>query len=463
MPDIPGDPFDDEGIEDFGRRLREGSTTAEATTLAFLERIAALDPKIGAYQYIAADEALESARAIDALLQTGDDLGPLMGVPVAVKDLFAVEGMPTTAGTRLDVADLIGAEGSFVKALKKAGCVILGKTKTVEFAFGINGVSEPRGTPWNPWDSDTKRLTGGSSSGSAAAVAAGMCGFAIGSDTGGSVRVPAAMCGVSGLKTTWGLWPTDGVFPLARHLDTIGPLTRSAADAEIVFCTLSGQPKAAVSTVKGLKFGLPDYFYRNMAPEVETAMTEACRALENAGVVLSAVEIPEAAERETYFPAVLPACLVSVLGRERYEQGRKLMDSVVSARSARGLDEPGWRLLQLEHRRAEVQRIADEKLRPFDAWISPSTAVTAARVSDLSDVAAALETTMLMSQNSQPGNILGLCAAVLPMPRSKDRLPVGLQVMCRAGEDAKAVAIARAIEGVIGRAASPDLSGFVSL
>ena len=246
-------------------------------------------------------------------------------------------------------------------------------------------------------------------------------------------------------------------------MDTIGPLTRSAADAEIVFCTLSGQPKAAVSTVKGLKFGLPDYFYRNMAPEVETAMTEACRALENAGVVLSAVEIPEAAERETYFPAVLPACLVSVLGRERYEQGRKLMDSVVSARSARGLDEPGWRLLQLEHRRAEVQRIADEKLRPFDAWISPSTAVTAARVSDLSDVAAALETTMLMSQNSQPGNILGLCAAVLPMPRSKDRLPVGLQVMCRAGEDAKAVAIARAIEGVIGRAASPDLSGFVSL
>jgi len=462
MASIPRDPFDGGGIEDFGKRLREGQTSALETTKAFLERIAALDPQISAYQHLAADQALECARAVDALLAAGTDLGPLMGVPVAVKDLFAVEGMPTTAGTRLDVSDLIGEEGSFVKALKRAGCVILGKTRTVEFAFGINGPSKPRGTPWNPWDSHTKRLTGGSSTGSAAAVAAGMCGFAIGSDTGGSVRVPAAMCGVAGLKTTWGLWPADGVFPLARHLDTIGPITRSAADAEIVFGTLSGQPKSAVPSVRGLKLGRPDYFYQHLGPEVAAAMSEVCAKLEQSGASISDLELPEAAERETYFPAILPVCLISVLGRERYEQGRDIMDPVVSARSARGLDEPGWNILRLEQRRTEVARIADEKLRPFDAWITPAAAVTAAPVSDLSDVSSALETTMLMGRNSQPGNVFGMCGAVLPIPGPKGRLPVGLQVMCRAGEDAKAVAIARAIEVLIGRADGPDLSGFVS-
>ncbi|MBT3360431.1 MAG: amidase [Rhodospirillales bacterium] len=462
MSGIPMDPFERGGIEAYGKRLRDGKTSALETTQAFLDRIAALDPQISAFQYLAADQALECAGAVDALLASGTDLGPLMGVPVAVKDLFAVEGMPTTAGTRLNVADLIGEEGSFVKALKRAGCVILGKTRTVEFAFGINGPSQPRGTPWNPWDSDIKRLTGGSSTGSAAAVAAGMCGFAIGSDTGGSVRVPAAMCGISGLKTTWGLWPADGVFPLARHLDTIGPLTRSAADAEIVFAALSGQAKAAVSSVKGLKLGCPDYLFQNLGPEVEAAMADACATLEAAGAVLSGVDHPEAAERETYFPTILPVCLISVLGRERYEQGRTIMDPVVSARSARGLEEPGWNVLRLEQRRAEISRIVDEKMRPFDAWISPSAALTAVPVSDLSDVNKALETTMRMSQNSQPGNLFGLCGAVLPVPIAKGRLPVGFQVMCRAGEDARAVAVARAIEEVFGRAESPDLSGFVS-
>jgi len=226
---LPADPLAS-GIEAYARRLRRSEITVEAATKAYLDRIGALDPHFGAYQHVAAGPALAEAQALDRLLAAGGDLGPLTGVPVAIKDIFAVDGTPTTAGSKLDVLDLIGPEGPFVKRLRQAGCVILGKVKTVEFALGAVGISQPRGTPWNPWDAAVHRIPGGSSSGPAVAVAAGLCGFAIGSDTGGSVRLPACFCGTFGHKTSVGLWPTAGVFPLSGALDTIGPLTASAAD-----------------------------------------------------------------------------------------------------------------------------------------------------------------------------------------------------------------------------------------
>ena len=221
MTVLPPDPLESGGIAEYGKRLRAGDIMAEASTVAYLDRIEALDPKLGAYEYVAGEQALKAARALDSLLAAGTDLGPLMGVPVAIKDLFAVEGMTTHAGSNLDLSDVIGVEGSFVKRLKRAGCVILGKTKTVEFALGTTGISKPRGTPWNPWDAKVHRVPGGSSSGSGVAAAASLCGFAISTDTGGSVRLPASFCGVFGLKTTVGLWPTDGVFPLPPDLDRI--------------------------------------------------------------------------------------------------------------------------------------------------------------------------------------------------------------------------------------------------
>lgn len=245
---LAADPFDGCGLDEFGRRLRAGESSTTNVTRAYLSRIDALDPKLGAFEYVAADAALQQARAIDALLASGVDLGPLMGVPIAVKDLFAIKGMPVTAGSRMPLNDTIGAEGPFVKVLKRAGCIILGTTKTVECAFGAAGINSVRGTPWNPWDARTHRLPGGSSSGSAVAVAAGLCAFAIGTDTGGSVRVPAALCGIFGLKTTVGLWPTQGVFPLSRTLDSIGLLTRDAGDAASALAALTpGTPRASVS------------------------------------------------------------------------------------------------------------------------------------------------------------------------------------------------------------------------
>jgi aspartyl-tRNA(Asn)/glutamyl-tRNA(Gln) amidotransferase subunit A len=265
----PKDPLTGISIAEFGRQLRRGELTIEATVQDYLIRIDTLDTRLGAFEFVAADSALESASALDRLLAAGCDLGPLMGVPIGIKDLFAVTGTPVTAGSRVDIADLVGAEGSFVKLLRRAGCVILGKTKTVEFAYGAAGTNSVRGTPWNSWDSQVHRAPGGSSSGSAVAVAAGLCAFAIGSDTGGSVRLPASLCGIFGLKTTVGLWPTDGVFPLSPTLDSIGLLTRSAEDAAIAFAVLTGRPIPTAASLRALRLGLPeDFFFDELDPTV---------------------------------------------------------------------------------------------------------------------------------------------------------------------------------------------------
>ncbi len=462
MTTLPADPFEPGGIALFGKRLRGGEITAEAATRAYLARIAVLDDRLGAYQYVAAEQAVAAARALDGLLAAGTDLGPLMGVPVAIKDLFAVDGMPTTAGSNIDVGDLIGAEGRFVKALKRAGCVILGKTKTVEFALGTTGISKPRGTPWNPWDAATQRIPGGSSSGPGVATAAGLCAFAIGTDTGGSVRLPAHFCGTFGLKTTAGLWPTDGVFPLARDLDSIGPLTRSAADAAIVFAVLTGQPTPTASPVRGLRLGKPvHYFYDNLDSNVAACMTAALTMLEEAGADIVPIEVPEAPEREKYFPAALPADLISVLGRERFLAGRERMDPVVAARGGMGLEAKAAEVLQVKWWRQQLCAAAEARSEGLDGWITPTAAIASVPVADFTDPAEAMRLTLAITQDTQPGNLLGLCATTTPIQMLGSALPVGLQLLCPANHEARALAIALAIEDLVGPPPRPDLSGFL--
>ena len=462
MATLPPDPFEPGGIVRFGERLRGGEITAEAATAAYLARIEALDPRLGAYQHVAADSALAAAYALDSLLATGTDLGPLMGVPVAVKDIFAVEGMPTMAGSKIDVADLIGSEGSFVRTLRRAGCVILGKVKTVEFALGAVGTSQPRGTPWNPWDSDTQRVPGGSSSGPAVAVAAGLAAFSIGSDTGGSVRIPAAFCGTFGLKTTVGLWLTDGVFPLSPQLDSIGPLTRSAADAAIVFAALTGAPVPLAEPLGGLRLGRPkSYFFDNLDTQVEACTSAALSALENAGAEIVPIDVPEASEREGYFPVALPACLIAVLGRERFLAGRQEIDPVVAMRGERGLEVAADTYIRLEHRREELNRIAADKMKDLDGWVSPTAALVAPPVAQFDDPDVGLKLALAITQDTQPCNLFGQCGTSTPIQSYGSGLPVGLQIVCASGLDAKALSIALAVEEVVGMPLRPDLSGFV--
>ena len=433
------------GIAVYGRQLRAGTTTAEMATRAYLDRIEARDGALGAYQHVAVESALAQACALDALLASGADLGPLMGVPVAIKDLLAVDGMPTTAGSQLDVSDLIGGEGSFVRKLRRLGCVILGKTRTVEFAFGVTGHSAPQGTPRNPADMQTARVPGGSSSGSGVAMGAGLCGFAIGSDTGGSVRVPAALCGTFGLKTTHGLWPTDGVFPLAPHLDTLGLLTRNAEDAAIIHSALCDTTPAEPPTVASLRLANPGaYFFRNLDDEVGSRVERAFERLVDKGCAIFKADIPEPEAREAYFPLSLSACLVATLGLNRVQEGRDKMDPLVARRADAGLQANAAELLRLERHRIALMAAAHEMAAGFDAWISPTTAIVAPALATLENPDEALRLTLGLTQNTQPANYLNLAATTIPL--AGGALPVGLQLCAAPQSERHLLAISRTIE-----------------
>ena len=458
MASVAPDPLQDCQITGFARDLRAGKTTATAVTRAFLDRIEALDDRLGSYQHVAPEQALAAAQAIDGLVAAGTDLGPLMGVPVAVKDIYAVEGMPLTNGSLYDASHITGPEGPYVRRLRSAGCVILGKTRTVEFALGANGVNEARGTPWNPWDMQVHRAPGGSSSGSGVATAAGLCAFAIGSDTGGSVRIPACFNGIFGHKTTIGLYPTDGVFPLSPTLDTIGPLTRSARDAALVHTAMTGEPVPDPRPLAGIRLGLPTgYFSEDCEPEVAGCMEAAVASLRAAGVEIVDVDIPDPSEREWLFPAICPPELLAALGENGFRQARPNMDPVTGARAEKGFEITGVQHAAAIRRHHELSAEADRAMEGVDAWIGPTCQFLPMAVADLADPAA-LTRSFLASRNTQPSNLFRQCAVTTPIQQFGSRLPVGFQIMCRNGADAHALSLAMAIEAHFGPSGSPDLS-----
>ncbi len=459
---LPADPVLDGGIAGFGQRLRTGATTATAVTEAYLARIEALDDHLGSYEHVAAERALATAQAIDALLAAGVDLGPLMGVPVGIKDLIEVEGMPTTAGSYVDVADMIGPEGRFIRRMKRAGCVILGKTKTIEFAFGAG--HHTRGTPWNPWDATTKRWAGGSSTGSAVAVAAGMCGFAIGSDTGGSVRLPAAFCGTVGLKTTAGRWPTEGVFPLSTTFDTLGPLTRTVEDAAIAFAVLDGDTPSddvpAALPSRGLRLGKPDTaFFDDLDPDVTAAVSAALERLAAAGVDIAPVRLPEVVD-SPLMAIVPPTELIAGLGRERFLKERDRMDRDMAARAAMGLEVTADVYIGRIRRHRELCHIAVERMAGFDAWITPTCPLIPSPIAAFESSDDEQKFHTRMPQCTRPGNAFGMCAVTLPLRGPETGLPVGLQVMGLGGTERQVLAVARALEAELGTLSPPDVSDF---
>jgi len=461
---IPPNPLDPGGISGFGRRLRAGETTAVAATEAYLARIAALDHQLQTYEHVAALAALQAAKAVDEALARGADYGPLMGVPVAVKDIIAVEGMPTTAGSDVDVSDLIGAPGGFMHSLAAAGCVIIGKTKAVEFAMSGTGINYRRGTPRNPWDAAVFRLTAGSSSGSAAAVAAGLCGFAIGTDTGGSIRGPAAFCGVFGLKPTASIWPTDGCFPVSATLDTIGPLTRSAEDAAIVWAALCGTAAPPAAAIKGARLGRPRTLFGDaLDGHVATRLEDACSALAAAGATIAAVDIPELDEIDPLFRTISMAEMVASFGRERFRRTNASMNPDIAASIAAGFDITPTAYAAARRRQQELVRLSTTWFDGIDAWVGPvKWKLPQAFPGDFTSLPASASLLEACAGPTRSANVLDLCAASLPLPHAPSTLPAGLQLICPGGADERLLSLARAFETVLGRSPSPDLSGFAS-
>jgi aspartyl-tRNA(Asn)/glutamyl-tRNA(Gln) amidotransferase subunit A len=465
MRSVVADPLEDGGIAGFGSRLRRGTITAEAATEAYLARIDALDGALGAYECVAADDARRQARVVDALLRSRIDLGPLMGVPVAIKDLFAVDGMPITAGSNLDVSDIVGDEGCFVRRLKRAGCVILGKLKTVEFALGSTGVNYRRGSPRNPWDPALHRLAAGSSSGSGVAMAAGLCGFAIGTDTGGSVRGPAAFCGVVGVKATAGAWPMDGIFPASETFDSIGPLTRSAEDAALVMAALLDAALPPPAPIAGMRLGKLSGFFEKADARVRGCVEAALGALAKAGadiVEVDQLDIAELSETSLHFPTIARAEFIARFGRERFLAGRDDMNPDIASRASAGLSIPADAYVRALHRHRELQAVGNRMMAGVDAWIAPTKwHLPPPCPANWRDLDGDRELDEHCSGPTRAVNVLGMCAISLPVQQYGAPLPVGMQVICPSSAELRLLAIARSIERVIGRPSIPDLRSFL--
>src|SRR5215475_8595013 len=298
-------------IAELGREIRAGGASPIQVAEATVARIAALDKRLRSFIATTGDRALAEARAAEILLRGGHDLGPLHGIPYAVKDLYDVAGEATTGGTRWLAGNVARRDCASVRRLSSAGMVLLGKTYTVQFAFGVVGANHDQGTPHNPWHA-THHVPGGSSSGSAVAVAAGLAPIALGSDTGGSVRIPASLCGTVGLKTTVGRVSRAGVYPLSFTLDSVGPLTRTVEDAALVYQALQGVDLADETTlgvpsddvlptlkagVKGLRIAFAEtIFFDDVDAEIVNAVRDTGRVFRGLGAAVDSVAVPEVAE-----------------------------------------------------------------------------------------------------------------------------------------------------------------------
>jgi aspartyl-tRNA(Asn)/glutamyl-tRNA(Gln) amidotransferase subunit A len=436
-------------LADFGIAFRSGTITSFDVTRAMLDRIAALDPKLQSFTFVDVNNALKHASAIDALWASGQDLGPLMGVPIAVKDIFSIDGMPTQVGSRLPLDDLVPPQGPFVTALQKAGCVFLGKTVVTEFCLGGINLTHPM--PWNPCDLNAARVTGGSSHGSAVAMAADLACFTVGGDTGGSVRWPAALCGVTGYKSSVGLWEMAGIFPLSPQFDSIGIFTSSAFDAAFVEAALRQVPMRKPPLAHEMTLAIStDHFMENLDADVANCFSQAIKLLSKAGAQFVEIPMVEASEIDEVFARLVPADLISFLGRDRFRTHWHLLDPVVASRIENAFDMSIDEYAQLVARQKVLEQLMAERFKGIDAFLSPTVPAVPKLTADFMTVEKASAWNKLATQNTRPANLFNQCAISLPIHHLGSSLPVGLQLCATAGSDEMLLATARTVQDILG-------------
>ncbi len=436
------------------RDLAGGKTTSRALVEQALARIA--DPAgegARAFLKVYADQARAEAEHSDRLRRAGVVRSPVEGLPVSVKDLYDVGGDVTRAGSKL-LADAPPAlaDAPAVARLRAAGAVIVGRTNMVEFAFGTTGLNPHYGTPKNPWDRETGRVPGGSSSGAAVAQADGMCVMALGSDTRGSIRQPAALCGVTGWKPTQRRVPREGAFALSYTLDTVGPLANSVACCAAYDAVLSTEPRGPLTAlpVKGLRLLLPrSSVLEDLAPEVERAFDAALNKLAAAGAVITELAVPAFDRQAEYFKGGGFAGAEAYAIHRRWQDRLAEYDPRIAKRVLFGKEIGVADYIDLGLMREEYMRTVGALAAPYDAMLMPTTPCIAPPIAevDASDEAY-FRWNFRILRNVGIVNFLDGCAVSLPC-HAPGTAPVGLSVFGVALSDARVLAAAAAVEEVL--------------
>jgi aspartyl-tRNA(Asn)/glutamyl-tRNA(Gln) amidotransferase subunit A len=425
-------PADARTVTDVARLIRAGKLSAEEATERCLARIAERDKAINAYITVTADDARAQAREADRELAAGRDRGPLHGVPISLKDLIDVRGVPTTAASRVRAGHVATEDALVTTRLRQCGAVFVGKTNLHEFAFGTTNEDSAYGPVHHPLD--PTRSPGGSSGGSAASVVAGMAYASIGTDTGGSIRIPSSVCGLVGLKPALGEIPIDGVVPLSALLDHVGPLCQSVEDANIVYHALRGMaapPPIRRREVRGLRLGIPrPYFMDLLDAQVGARFEAVVQRLVRAGAVLEDVVIPHASYASAiYVHLALPeaaAYHASTLDSRPDDYSQNVRLRIETGRYVLAED-----YVRALHGREAL--IADVRavLAGRDGLLLPTMAIPAPKLGAATVSLGGSEEPVrnAMLRLTQPFNISGHAAISIPCGKTSDGLPIGAQIV----------------------------------
>ena len=431
-------------IREINERLRRKELSPVELTRQTLDRINQVQSTLNAYITVTEDLALEQARRAEREIREGRDRGPLHGIPFAAKDLFYTRGIRTTVGSKILRDFIPDYDAAVIEKLREAGAVLIGKTGLHEWAYGITSNNPHFGAIHNPWD--TTRIPGGSSGGSTAALAAGLCTFSLGSDTGGSIRIPASFCGVVGLKPTFGRVSRWGMFPLGYSLDHAGPFAYTVEDAALVYQAIAGHDARDETTIEQSvslpafaedpqlehkKIGVPrSFYYENLDPEVDQAVNKALVVLGELGAELTPIDVPDMEEFNSVGKLILAAEATSVHSNRLQERREDFGDDV------RALLEHGETVLAIayldaQRRRRELVRDFNRLFDQVDLIASPTAPIAAPKIGEgtVSIGGSTVEVRLAVTRLVRAVNLGGWPTLSVPCGFTSHGLPIGLQLI----------------------------------
>ncbi|MCM3713793.1 amidase [Alkalihalobacillus oceani] len=431
-------------------------------TKQLLLRIEEVDPEINAFITIDQERVMSEAAEAEQEIQAGRYKGPLHGVAIGLKDLIYTKDMKTTMGSPLFADYVPSIDASVVERLQEAGAIIIGKLNTHQFAYGPTGDRSHAGPVKNPYD--LTKMTGGSSSGSAAAVSACMCFGALGTDTGGSIRVPAAFCGIVGMKPTFGRVSKHGVFPLSWTLDHVGPMTRTVTDNALLLQVLTGYDrcdpyslaveeenvsKKIGASIKGIKVGLPSsFYYTDLHPEVRESMERSIAVLRESGAVIEEVHVPHIEQFAEAHKVILRSDAYAV-HRERLAAHPDEWDDEVKERLLTGLETKGFEYAEALQIRQQAKEEFAAALQQVDVLLTPTVPILAPEINGRHvDIESYQKQHIRWSimKLTAPTNFTGLPSLSLPSSRADNGLPIGAQLIGRPLDEALLYQIGYALE-----------------